>query len=154
MRRYDLWTSLTLLIVGVVVSYESLRLGFGTWKVPGAGFLPFWAGLGLCSCSMIIFLITILKREGEGHAGERFWPRADSRKIVLIVLLSMIVYNLVWTTLGFPLSTFVFTGFLFRFIGRRRWWTTIAGAVLTFLASYVLFGFFLECQLPRGIIGF
>jgi putative tricarboxylic transport membrane protein len=154
MRKYDLWSSLALFLLGAVICYESLHLGLGTWRIPGPGFLPFWTGIFLVSLSISIFILALIKGEGTSPGPGKFFPRADSCKIVCLVLISLIIYNLIWTTVGFSLSTLLFLGFLFRVVGKRRWRVVISGAVLTSFAAYMLFEVLLKSQLPTGILGF
>ena len=153
MRKDDLGSSLVLFLLGAAIAYGSLKLGLGTWAAPGPGFLPFWAGLGLSLIAIGIFALAVIKREGV-PAAEKFWPRPDSGKIVLSVLISLIVYDLLWTRLGFSLTTFLLLVFLFRFVGKRAWSVTLGGAVMTSATSYFLFQVFLKSQLPAGFIGF
>jgi putative tricarboxylic transport membrane protein len=154
MRKQDLWSSSVLLLLGAVIGYESLHLGLGTWRVPGPGFLPFWAALFLVSLAAGIFILAIVNRDEASSGQQRFWARPDSWKKVLLVLLSLILYNLIWTRLGFSLSTLLFLGFLFRGVGKRKWGTVIVGSILTSFAAYMLFEVFLKAQLPTGIVGF
>ena len=154
MRKYDLWSSLVLFLLGTAIAYSSLKLGLGTWATPGPGFLPFWAGLGLSLISIGIFVLAMIKAEAVPAAVEKFWSRPDSRKIVLAVLISLIVYDLLWTRLGFSLTTFFWLLFLFHFVGKRKWSFTLAGAAITSAMSYFLFQVFLKSQLPAGFIGF
>ena len=107
MRKGDLWSSLVLFLLGVAVVYGSLKLGLGTWAAPGSGFLPFWAGLGLSFMAIGIFVPATIKKGGVPEAAGKFWPRPDSAKIVLSVFISLIVYDLLWTRLGFSLTTFL-----------------------------------------------
>ncbi len=152
--RYDRWSSLVLFLLGASICYGSVNLGLGTWSAPGSGFLPFGAGLGLSLFSVGIFALPGTKRESAPSVTEKFWPRPESGKVVSLVLLSLIVYDLIWTRLGFSLTTFLFLVFLFRVIGKRKWWITIMGAAVISGIAYVLFQIFLECRLPTGFVGF
>lgn len=146
--------SLVLLSLGAAVLLESISLGLGTWSVPGPGFLPFGAGLGLLLSSLITFLATIMKKTEGIVERENFWVSADSKRNVSLVLLSLIGYNLIWTRLGFLLSTFLLMFFLFRIVGKLKGLLSLAGAVLTSFLAYLFFGILLEGQLPGGILGF
>ena len=154
MRQSDLWSSLILLLLGAAISYESLNLGIGIWTVPGPGFSPFGAGLSLACVAIGIFISAIVKGGKAPDRPEKFWPRPESRKVVFLVFMSLIVYNIIWTKLGFSLTTFLFVGFLFVIVGKRRWWVVITGAVLTSFIAYLIFQYFLQSQLPTGIVGF
>lgn len=154
MRKYDIWSGLLLLALGAVLCKGSLDLGLGTWTVPGPGFLPFGAGLLLVAFSSGIIVLALARKEDTAPAPEKIWGRPGSRKLVLLLLAPLILYNLLWTRLGFSPATFLFMRFLFRFVGKRRWRVTVTGAVLTSLSAYLLFQVFLKSQLPTGVIGF
>jgi putative tricarboxylic transport membrane protein len=143
-----------LFLLAVVIGYESTNLGLGSWRIPGPGFLPFWAALFLASLSVAIFILAVVGHDEVSHGPQKFWSRPERWKRVFLVLISLIVYNLIWTRLGFSLSTLLFLGFLFRTVGKRKWGTVIAGAMLTSFAAYMLFEVLLKAQLPTGIIGF
>ena len=143
-----------MLLLGAVICYESLRLGLGTWRVPGPGFLPFWAAVFLISLAIGIFIMAVVKDADASQGPEKFWSRPESWKKVLLVLFSLVVYNLIWTRLGFSLSTLLFLGFLFRVVGKRKWGTVAVGSILTSFAAYMLFEVLLKAQLPAGIVGF
>ncbi len=153
MRKGDLGSSSVLFLLGAAIVYGSWGLGLGTWASPGPGFLPFLAGLGLSLIATGIFALAVIQKE-EVPAAEKFWPRLDSGKIVLSVFISLIVYDLLWTRLGFSLTTFLLLLFLFRFVGKRKWSVTLVGAMMTSLTSYFLFQVFLKSQLPTGFVGF
>jgi hypothetical protein len=154
MRKYDLWSSLVLFLLGTAIGYGSLKLGLGTWAAPGPGFLPFGAGLGLSLLSIGIFVLAVLNKETVPATPEKFFPQPDSQKIVSLVFLALIIYNFLWMGLGFSLTTFLFLAFLFRLVGKRNWWVTILGSALTSILAYALFQVFLKSQLPTGFIGF
>jgi hypothetical protein len=154
MWKYDFWSSLLLLLLGIAVCYESLPLGLGTWKVPGPGFLPLAAGLMLCILAVSIFTAAYITKQKGTVPTEKFWLRPDSPKIVLLILASLIVFNLVWTRLGFTVTTLLFMGFLLRVVGKRRWWVVVTGMGFTSAVAYFLFDQLLKCQLPKGILGF
>ncbi len=154
MRKYDLWSSLVLFLLGTAIGYSSLKLGLGTWAAPGPGFLPFGAGVGLSLLSVGIFFLAVFNRETEPARPEKFFPQPDSQKVVTLVFLSLIVYNFLWMGLGFSLTTFLFLAFLFRLVGKRNWWVTILGSAITSFLAYALFQLFLQSQLPTGVIGF
>lgn len=154
MWKYDFWSSSFLLLLGIVICYESLPLGLGTWKVPGPGFLPFGAGFILSLLSASILGLAYVKKKRTPVPTEKFWLRRDSPKTVTIILASLIVFNLTWTRLGFTVTTLLFMGFLLRVVGKRKWWIVLTGMGATSTVAYFLFAQLLKCQLPKGILGF
>lgn len=154
MRQLDLWSSIILLLLGAIITWESFNLGIGKWTAPGPGFFPFGAGLSLACVAIGIFVATILKREEILDGKRKFWASPESRKCVFVVFMSLIFYNILWTKLGFFLTTFIFVGFLFWIVGKRRWWVIVTGSALTSFISYLIFQHFLGSQLPIGLFGF
>ena len=152
MQKADLGSASVLLLLGASVCYKSLSLGLGPLGTPGPGFLPFLAGLCLASLSLVILLLAVVRRTPASAA--KFWPDPKKLKVVFLVLLSLGAYNLLWTRLGFTLTTFLLLGFLFRIVGARGWGATILGAAVSSSLAYLLFQTFLQSQLPTGFIGF
>lgn len=152
MRYRDIGSSLVLLLIGILILPQSLRLGVGSWMIPGPGFLPFWAGVALSLLALAIFLSALVRKVFE--IAPRFWPRLDSGKYVCLVSFSLIGYNFLWTQVGFSITTFLFMGFLFRIVGKHPWRVSLGGAALTSLLAYVFFNTFLKSHLPQGLVGF
>lgn len=154
MKKIRVLGSLVLVFLGTAVSFESLSLGLGNWSVPGPGFLPFGAGLGLLLSSLLTLFFEITRKGERIDEREKFWPRANSKRNVSLVLLSLVGYTLLWSRLGFSLSTFLLMFFLFRIVGQQKWLLSIVGAILASFLAYIFFGIFLESQLPSGFLGF
>jgi len=150
-KRFDLWSGAVLFALGIAVSLESLNLGLGSWTIPGPGFLSCGAGLALSLVSLGFFSAAVVRKD---PSSEKFWSFPHSWKVFLMIVLSLCIYNLVWTRLGFFVSTFLLLAFLFGIVGKQRWPVSLIGAVLISAAAYLLFGVFLETQLPTGVMGF
>jgi putative tricarboxylic transport membrane protein len=131
------------LLFSLFIIYESLRLGLGTLKKPGSGFLTFCAAVLLS-----VFSIALISRGWRLRESAKPFPRK-----VILALGILILYSLFMDILGFILSTFLMVGILFRLAQERPWWT-VAGmsALVTFLA-YLVFGVLLRVYFPRGFVG-
>jgi hypothetical protein len=154
MRKADALSSAVLLLLGVGTGAESLRLGVGSWMLPGPGFLPLGASLVLIFLAIAILIRAWPGGVADAAVGQDSWPHANNLRTVVSVLVALGMYALVWNTLGFSLSTCMLLAFLFRYAGRQRWAIVIAGTLVTTLACYLLFGVFLKVELPVGVIGF
>jgi hypothetical protein len=129
--------------LSLFVLWESLRVGLGTPREPGSGFLSFCAGLVLAFLSMVLII--------RGW-GLRESLKAHSRRVIL-ALVSLFVYSLVMEPVGFILATFFLVGILFRLGEPRRWWVLLGiSALVTFLA-YLVFGVLLHVYFPRSFLG-
>jgi putative tricarboxylic transport membrane protein len=140
------------LFVGVFLSLYARSAEIGAWNKPGPGFLPFWGGIVLTVMSGALLLRTFWgKLPPITHS---FFPWADSWRRAAATFAALIVYNLLLTPLGFTLTTFLFVGFLVRFIFPQTWTRTLVVAVLSALAARLLIINFLETQLPKGFLGY
>ena len=152
MQNHDRTASIFFLLVGVFFVLYASKVEIGTWTEPGPGFLPFWAGLTLVAMSITLFLKSYVQKAWAARAS--FFPQPDSWKRVLATFLSLIVYNLLLTTLGFTLMTFLLLSFLVKFIFPQTWTRTLLVSVLGSIFARLLFINFLETQLPKGLFGF
>ena len=97
-------------------------------------------------------MVGLLKRIGE-DTETVFWAGPHWKK-VLAVLLSLFGYVLIVTKLGYTVSTFLLMIFIFSVAERQRWVSIFLKAILSAGITYLVFDRWLECQLPKGIIGF
>jgi putative tricarboxylic transport membrane protein len=150
--RYNRISAIFFLAVGVFFLVYARSVEIGAWNEPGPGFLPFWGGLVLAAMSLALLLRTFWgKLPVITHS---FFPQSDSWKRVVATFAALIAYNFLLTLLGFTLTTFLFIGFLVRFIFPQTWIRTLIVAGLSALAARLLFINFLETQLPKGFLGF
>ena len=149
-NHYDRIAGFFFLSVGAFFSIYSCTIEIGAWNEPGPGFLPFWGGV-----TLILMSAGLLAKSWRGQGAIRppFFPQSTSLKRVLWTFGALIAYNLIFETLGFTLTTFLFVGFLVRFIFPQSWLRTIVLAVSSAVVARLLFVNFLQTQLPPGILG-
>jgi len=150
-NQYDRIAAIFFLIVGVFFSLYARSVEIGTWQEPGPGFLPFWAGITIAIMSVFLLLNNLKKK---GPVRPSFFPESDSWKRVLATFIALILYNLVFDFFGFALTTFLFVGFLVKFIFPQSWVRTLIVAISAAILARLLFINLLETQLPRGFLGF
>ncbi len=137
---------------GVMMIYSSYKLELGTLAHPGPGFLPCVSGLILCVLSIIVFLKgRVGDRDGKAKKIGQLWEGMSWSKTI-IVTVSLILYSLVFTHIGFLLSTILLLIFLLKAIEPVRWSVAVGGALIAAFASFAVFALWLQVQLPRGII--
>ncbi len=137
------------LVIGLLICEESWRINLGQFRNPGPGFLPFGTGLILAGLSLAV----IMKSLRGGGRQKSFWADASRWPKVFLTLACIFVYALLLEPLGFLLTTFLTMGFIFRAIEPQRWRTVIAGAFLCAVTAYLIFGAWLQVELPKGILG-
>lgn len=141
---------------GLLFALYSRSVDIGTWEEPGPGFLPFYGGVLMILMTGLLMAISLYKAGASAQAGsaEPFFAERDSWKRVAATALSLIGYNLLLKPLGFVLVTFLFVGFLVRFIFPQSWVKSILTAVLATACARIIFVNFLEINFPKGILGF
>jgi putative tricarboxylic transport membrane protein len=152
MRKTDIIVALILMLVGIIVLADSIRLGFG-WGMSGpkAGFFPFYMGLGIVVCTFFITLrgIRTYKKEGpgkrliaEGGLTQILWVLAPAAGMVLLTEL-----------IGLHLSTVLYLAFYMGWVGKMHWGKVILLSILVPLVVYVLFDRIFLIPLPEGLWG-
>jgi|SRR4030042_1897274 len=140
------------LIISILACVESIKSGIGTFRFPGPGFLPFWSGVVLGTFAIILVTTDILKKK-VGPKNKNLW-KGKKWSNVILVLVSLFAYALLVPGLGYLITTFGLMVFLFSLIGKPRLWIQGVSALITVLATYIIFYVWLNVQLPKGILGF
>lgn len=139
----DIKSGLFFFGLSMLVLWESLRVGLGTFAQPGSGMLSFGGGLALCGLSIAL----IYRGWGAREAGT-----PPSRRVI-VALISLFAYSLLLDALGFLVATFLLAGILIHLGRPRRWWVLISVSALVSLLAYLIFGVFLHVYFPRGFLG-
>ena len=140
--------------IAVLVCLLSLDLGVGTLSQPGPGLFPFIFAIFLGAASVIYYAISCWGRLRLGRSpveyGEILWRRP------VFVIISLVIYSLFLSRIGFLVGTFFLLGILFNATpgAKREWKMALVGALATSMVSYVIFNKLLQIPLPRGIFGF
>jgi putative tricarboxylic transport membrane protein len=150
-KRADIVSSLFWMAVGLGVSYAGYDLELGRLRDPGSGFLLFWIGVIMVGLSLITF-IRALREEAGTHALKPFSLGVRWKKVISVVA-ALVIYAMVFSWLGFILSTVLLLIFLFKAVEPQRWSVAVAGAVVSALAAYTVFHLWLKSPLPQGLLG-
>ena len=147
--RLDHASSLFWLLFGCYVIYESRLYGLGSLTDPGPGFLLFNSGIGLAGLSCLVFIKEVIKPETESLP--TLWEEGPWWKPMLCFL-SLLIYTLAVSHLGFVLTTFLLLVYLFTIGRSQRKIIALPVALGTVVIAYLVFDVLLQCQLPRGIL--
>jgi Tripartite tricarboxylate transporter TctB family len=151
MKTHDQGSSLFWLLLSVAIFIESLRLGIGTARNPGMGFMSFGASGLLGILSIILFLQTSFKK-GTSKVAPLFFGTLWKR--VVFVLISLVLYSRLLPVAGFLISTFLLMTLLFWILERKKVWRVFVSSILTTGITYYVFSILLNCQFPSGLLGF
>lgn len=152
MKKANVAIAVLLMAIATLVVVDAVRLGF-RWgdSGPESGFFPFWLGVILALCAAIE-----LRRAYVEHR-----KRVPSKPLmaegawkpiawVLVPAVGMVVAT---ELIGLHLAAALYLGFYMRAVGKIRWSTTLAVAVLVPAALYVAFDRLFLVPMPQGIWG-
>jgi putative tricarboxylic transport membrane protein len=148
-RSADRVTAVLLLVFSVAFAAGALKQ-YSWWGPggPGSAFLPFWLGvvMGLLA---LMFLVRSLKAKDPG---ESWLPRGEGLRDMLVVLGVTIAFVALLNVLGMVIGTAVYLAVLIWYLGRHRWWTTLAIALGAAGFNWLVFVHWLRVPMPEGII--
>lgn len=155
MRTNNLVGTIFWLAIGVYVAITAYRLGLGSFRQPGPGFIFFLAALLLIILSTVEVLTIIIGKpeKGKDEVEKPIWSGLRWGK-VLLVLVGLSIYVYIFNFLGFLLSTFLLMVFLFKAVEPTRWWISILGGLITIFIAYGVFSLWLNVPFPQGVFGF
>jgi hypothetical protein len=142
------------IIIGVAICLYAYKMGLGSFREPGVGFVAFATGLFLMLMGALIVmgrkrgLQRIPKDEKrEVRDSEASFLGSPAFKLAYAVAL-LLVYALLLDHLGYILTTFLVMFGLFYDPGRRRFGLALTAAFLSAGMTYVVFEMWLHSQLP------
>lgn len=141
--KKDLRSGIFFFGLSLLVFWESLRVGLGTFAKPGSGMIPLFGGIILCALSIVLIYQSRMVRENK---------KPHARRVIL-ALVALFAYSLLLDSLGFIVATFLLAGILLHLGQPRRWWVLIGLSALVSFLAYVIFGIFLNVYFPRGFLG-
>ena len=153
MKKTFLINDLVWIGFAATVCYGGLKLGFGSFHQPHAGFMPFLSGLLLG----LLALFDLISGLANGWRDEKkdadIWADIHWGKLLLTLAL-LFIYTALFTTLGFVITTILLLFFFFRAMEPRPWWVVAVSSATCTGLFYLAFKIGLESQLPSGIFGF
>ncbi|MBP1714082.1 MAG: hypothetical protein H6Q42_2285 [Deltaproteobacteria bacterium] len=153
MKKTYLVNDLVWITFAFVVCLGGLKLGFGSFHAPQAGFMPFLAGLLLGILAIVDLVQGFLRKWERDKSDKVIWADIHWGKL-LITLTALILYTVLFSTLGFLIGTFFLLLFLYQVMERKSWGVVLIASGVTTGLFYVAFKIGLDSQLPRGFLGF
>jgi len=145
MRVAELVTASVLMLLGGVVLFDAVRLGFG-WGPDGprSGFFPFWLAL-----IMVVVCGVILVQAARDGQGKSFVSR-DQLDSVLKVLWPATAAVALMHFVGLYVASALYMGFYMRWVGRHSWVTVAAIALGISIGSFLIFEKWFLVPMPKG----
>jgi hypothetical protein len=138
------------LLLALAVAFSAGALKYYSWwgpGGPGSAFLPFWLGVVMALLAVMMFI----KNLKEKNPGEAWLPRGEGLRHMLVVLGVTAVFVALLKVVGMILGTALFLIVLMRYLGRHRWWVTVAIAIAAAGFNYLAFVHWLRVPFPEGM---
>ena len=154
MNRPEQVSGLIWLLSGISITAHTLfSLRIGSFREPGPGFFPIFAGGALTSLALLHLLRTTWTKTLEKKTLGELWRGSGWRKVCSIIGALAICY-VIFEQAGFLLTITCLMIFLLTVIGGKTWKYAVCVAVLISACSYLLFCRLLQVELPTGVLGF
>jgi len=155
MRKANLGVAIFLFLIGAIVMFDAVRLGF-RWVPgfgPGAGYLPFYLALGILVCTGISIVKQIRQLSKEGIVGDKRLIQEGGLSPILWVLIPSTVMVILTSIIGLHFAAVVFLFFYMRKVGDIGWLECALVSILFPVGMYLVFDRFFLIPLPDGILG-
>jgi putative tricarboxylic transport membrane protein len=147
-KAAEIGMSALFLAIGLLVIFESVRLGIG-WEEPYGprpGYFPFYVGL-IMSVSALVNAVRALI---VYRAANKTFVEVGQLKLVLAVLVPTTIYAGLVIWLGIFLSSALFIAFFMRWLGKYPWWKVALVSVGAVIVFYLIFDTWFKVPLPKG----
>jgi putative tricarboxylic transport membrane protein len=147
LRNADRVTAALLLAFSVAFAAGALKQ-YQWWGSggPGPAFLPFWLGLVMA----ILAVMMLVRSLREKEPGAAWFPRGEGLRDMLVVLGVTIVFVALLNVLGMVIGTAIYLAVLIWYLGRHRWWVTLAVALAAAGFNWLVFVHWLRVPFPEG----
>ncbi|MFH1758526.1 MAG: tripartite tricarboxylate transporter TctB family protein [Pseudomonadota bacterium] len=150
MKKGLIIVSIILMGVSLLGMVESSRLERTLKMGIGIDFLPFWmsAFIGILA---VILLINALRGKIK-ETDKPLFPRENIPRVIWVAM-ALLAYSILFETIGYVLSTFLFFMATIFILQRSRMMNIIFyGSLFTFLL-FAIFKVWLKSPLPTGLFG-
>ncbi len=131
---------------------ESLRFQYKTMYTPGPGFHPFWLGIVLGGLSLFLLFNAFL-RKGDKKDPESQLPAKKSLLRVGLIVLLTAGFAFSMSTLGFVLTVTLFVFVILFVLERYTLFKSIFYGIIMSGAVFIIFRYWLDIDLPKGLVG-
>lgn len=138
-----------ILIIGIVVTYESRKLGAGwTSDGPGAGYFPFYIGVIITISSAGVLYQSLLGK----HKNTEVFVDNEQLKQVLSVLIPAGIYVLVVQYLGLYVASAIYIALFMIILGKYSWIKSVIAALAVNTLFFFMFEVWFKVPLFKGTL--
>ena len=146
--KSGIWAGVVILCLAIFSLFISFQYSYSGIVGPGPGFFPTWL-----SISLIILSILYIYESMKGkNISEEEWPTGQSLKQILFIIMSLVLFLLLFVLCGFLVAGIIFLTVLFY--KEYKWFVTASLSVGITLFIYAMFNIVLKVHLPSSGILF
>jgi hypothetical protein len=143
------------IVTGVFLAVLGIALFAAALKIPGTAAQRLRPGTAPILLSLMLILVSLLLAASawRRRASDQpiAWPEPAGGARVAVTTLATAAYFLALERLGFPAASGLFAGILCWYLGRARWWISVATGLAAGLLIQIGFIRLLGLGLPQGI---
>jgi putative tricarboxylic transport membrane protein len=152
MKKGDITFSVICMGLSLWLILESQKFAYASKFGIGPGFFPFWLGIVLAGFSLFKFVASLTEKYDAEDLKPRL-PRLGSLGRLGLIMLIMAGFALVMNGLGFILTVFLFVSIILFVLEGDSVLKSIFYGVMFSAAIFLVFRYWLEVDLPRGLLG-
>ncbi|HEX9442838.1 MAG TPA: tripartite tricarboxylate transporter TctB family protein [Candidatus Binatia bacterium] len=145
MRAADIVTASVLMLLGGLVLFDAVRLGFG-WGPDGprSGFFPFWLA------AILVVVCAVIVVQAAWAAADKTFVSREQLRSVLAVLWPAVAAVALMHFVGLYVASGFYLAFYMRWVGRHSWPTVAAIALGIPIACFMIFELWFLVPMPKG----
>ena len=152
-NKKDFASGLSLLVLGLFLAFQSIRLPLWGGSGPEAGFYPLSIAVIIVSLSSFLVLKSgiLTQLQGEEKLAEQGMDQIHLHKVFAYLVLALL-YGILVEKVGFLITSALLLFLILKFVERQSWKATLVVGATSIVISYTLFVYFLQVPLPRGFL--
>jgi hypothetical protein len=145
-RSADRVTAVFLLLLSAAFAAGALKY-YKWWGSdgPGSAFLPFCLGVTMAALALGL----LLRSWKQQHPGDAWLARGEGLRDMLVVLGATVLFVVLLKSIGMVIATALYLAGLIGYLGRHRWWVTLAVAVAAAGFNWLVFVRWLRVPFPE-----
>jgi putative tricarboxylic transport membrane protein len=147
LRTMEITVAIVFLVFGLVVSWDSYRLG-AKWGSDGpeGGYFPFYIGVIIIACS----LVTLVQAARITAAKNLPFVLRGQLKMVTLVMVPTLVYVAMIEWLGIYVASAIYIALFMWWLGKYSWIKFVSVSVGVNVAFFLMFEVWFKVPLPKG----
>jgi putative tricarboxylic transport membrane protein len=150
MVKADRISGIFLILFSLWMLVESYRMGIGSLRMPGPGFIIFWSAAAVG----VMAIVVVVRAWASGDKGKSEAPIFEKKNLpkIGLVVLFLFLYAFFMESLGFIPVTLLLFILLLGWIERKNWLLVGVVSILVTAIAYFIFDVWLQTQLPAGLL--